>query len=56
MRLQFRPLMAILPLTLLVLLVMISPLPEMIIGRVLNRDNALREEQGRAHERSALAR
>jgi hypothetical protein len=55
-RLQFRSLMALLPLVLATLLVLGSPLPEMLMGRLLDVDNASRGAEGRAHERSALAR
>lgn len=56
MRLQFRSLLALLPLVLATLLVLVSPLPEMLMGRLVNADNDTRGAEGRAHERSALAR
>lgn len=56
MRLQFRSLMALLPLVMATLLVLVSPLPEMLLGRLLDVDNDSRGAEGRAHERSALAR
>ncbi len=56
MRLFVRPFLVSLVLLLALGLLVASPLPEILIGRLGWKDNWARENQGRAHERSRLHR